>query len=384
MDSVLADHPLFPPAPAPDPYTAEWIADLVQTLAAFGRRKLRKLGLEDLLREQILIADGERDAFMERVDTALRKLNRADQQRMIQTAGELRLHALWEQHRDTYEPHPAMTRELMKLKSDVKIPGEVLKRLRHINPMILLPGAPELIHADGLRGQIIAVTVTGVVSPRYPYVGKMRPASEEGNGVPVDTHDPEANAYRVLVHSTVLTHDNKIQDMDVVQFTVPTSGEFTLDGLVEQIVNDSFAWAPDVRLHDTTTDTRRAYMTTCARAAVAHLLYACSRTVELDTRPRAVRPPAKKGVLKGVKSPRVLRMGWQIGAVIADTLRRAATGAPPGPGTGKKRRPHVRGAHLHLYRVGVGRQEIDLKWLDPIPVNAAKDDGRTITNHPMR
>jgi hypothetical protein len=44
----------------------------------------------------------------------------------------------------------------------------------------------------------------------------------------------------------------------------------------------------------------------------------------------------------------------------------------------------MRSAHLHIYRVGEGRREIDVKWLDPIPVNAAKDDGVTITSHPMR
>lgn len=375
--SVLLDHPLYPPPPAPDPYTAEWIADTIQDSAAYSERKLRKLGLDGLL-------SGPGKVPTAQIEDALRKLGYADQQRMVQAAGELRLHRLWEAQRDTYEPHPAMTAKLMELKSDVKIPGAVLTRLPHINPMFLLPGAPELVHADGLPGRIIAVTVTGVVSPRYPYVGQMRAAMETGQGIPVDTHDPEANAYRVVVHSTVLTADNRVQDLDAVQFSVPLSGEFTIDELVEVIVDKTFAWAPDVRLRRTDDDTRRTYMTTCARAAVAHLLYACSRSAEVDAKPRAIRPPAAKGKPRRPKSPRVRRLGWVTGSVIADHIRRPPAAAQLGPGTGKKVRPHVRGAHLHLYRVGPGRQEIDIHWLAPIPVNAAKDDGRTITNHPMR
>lgn len=377
--SVLSEHPLYPPRPQPAVITPQWIADMLQDGARWSEHKLRSLELGRLLDPEAVISDQEHDELQ----AALRLLKPADQHRMVQTAGELRLHHLWEKHRDTYEPHPAMTAELMKLKSDVKIPGQVLTRLPHINPMFLLPGAPELIHPDGPRGRIIAVTVTGVVSPRYPYRGTMRPASDSSQGLAVDTNDPEANAFRVMVNSTVLGDDDRVEDLDCIQFTMPTTGEFTLDGLVEQLVNDAFAWAPDVRLQDTTTDTRREYMTTCARAAVAHLLYACSRTVEMDTKPRSIRPPAARGKPKRPKSPRVRRLGWVTGAAIADAVRQVRTGAP-GPGTGKSRRPHVRGAHLHLYRVGPGRQEIDIKWLDPIPVNAGKDDGRTITNHPMR
>lgn len=378
--SVLADHPLYPPIPSPHPHTAEWIADLVQGSAAYSRRKLRAVGLDRLLGEAAIT-----DEEGHQIDANLRRLDMADQQRMVQTAGELRLHELWEKHRDTYEPHPAMTAELMKLRSDVKIPGEVLTRLRHINPMFLLPGVPEVQHPDGPKGRIIAITVTGLCSPRYPFRGTMRPDTETRNGLALSTNDPDTNAYRVVVQSEVLTAEDRIMDIDGLQFTVPISGEFTLEELVSQVVDDTFSWAPDIRIHRTTSDARREYMTTCARAAVAHLLYACSRTVELDDKPRAIRPPAKKGQPKIGKSPRVRRMGWVTGAMIADYLRRPPSARPAtATGTGKSRRPHIRGAHLHLYRVGVGRQEIDLKWLDPIPVNAGKDDGRTITNHPMR
>jgi hypothetical protein len=124
-----------------------------------------------------------------------------------------------------------------------------------------------------------------------------------------------------------------------------------------------------------------------ARAAVAHLLYACSRTAEIEDKPRASRPPAarKPGDAKPPKAAKMRRAGWRMGAAIEDTLRRQDTeDRAAATGTGRTVAPHIRSAHLHLYRVGPGRQEIEMKWLDPIAVNAGRDDGATVTRHPVR
>jgi hypothetical protein len=78
------------------------------------------------------------------------------------------------------------------------------------------------------------------------------------------------------------------------------------------------------------------------------------------------------------------RMGWRVGAAIEDTTRRLVQEEADHAATGRKMTPHIRSAHLHLYRVGPGRQEIEMKWLDPIPVNAGADDGKTVTRHKVR
>lgn len=371
------------PVTFPASRDAFWIADTIQGYMTIWRGVLRKNGLEDLAVERSELSDAKWNAIQGR----LAAFAPEGKQQLKDMGADLRPYLLWEKHRQTYEPHPAMTAELMKLKADVTIPAEVFHRLRHPNPWFLFTGdAPELIHADGRQGRLMGAFVTGALSPRYPQGRRTTPDDmPTGGAILLDTHDEDANALHALVLSEVWTEDGQaIEQYDMCHLTIPMVGSFTLDELVDQVIESNFAWTGDLK-SEAPAERQRTYLETCARAAVSHLLYASSRTVELDDKPRALRPPVKRkpGETRMPKSPRVLRMGWQIGAAIADSIRRLATGAP-GPGTGKSRRPHMRGAHLHLYRVGVGRQEIDLKWLDPIPVNAGKDDGRTITNHPMR
>ncbi|MFC4328288.1 hypothetical protein ACFPC0_10670 [Streptomyces andamanensis] len=377
------------PTPPPSPFDAKpailarppafWIMDLIQNNAAFLDGKLRELGFQDLMSSR---PSNLTEAQQAKIKATMARYSTRDQVAIQGMAGDVRVYQQWAKYRDTYEPHPAMTRGLMKMKADSTVPGGVLRRLRHRNPMFLLPGAPEIIHADEQRGRIIALQVTGSVSTRYPYVGNMRLSGGAGRGLAVDTDDSEANAYQVGVVSEIHNADGThVVDMDVLHLTVPLYGDFTVDELVSRTTG--FVWTPD--LLGTDDESRRRYMETAARVAVSHLLYACSRTVEIDDKPRASRPPAKpkKGEPKRV-SARVYRMGWRLGAAIEDVLRRPAERRQPGPGTGKKLASHVRAAHMHMYRVGPGRQEIEFQLLAPIPVNQHLDDGKTITNHPMR
>jgi hypothetical protein len=306
--------------------------------------------------------------------------------RMRTMAQDLRPYNLWVRYRETYEPHPELSRALVKMRSDSMVPGEVFERLRHQNPLFLISGTPPITHADGHPGRILAIMVGGAVSKKYERPGDSARLSEDtfqGSSILTDTSNPHCNAYHVTVLSEVHNPDGtQITDFDFCHLTIPIRTAFTLDDLVAKTASTGFAWstaAPAVE------ESKREYLTSAARAAVSHLLYACSRTVELDDKPRASRPPMnrKKGQPKPPPSARIHRMGWRIGAAITDTVKNAGD-RPAGPGTGKKVAPHVRGAHLHLYRVGPGRKEIEMKWLDPIPVNASLDDGKTITRHPMR
>jgi hypothetical protein len=369
--------------PFPASRDAHWIADTIQGYMTMWQGVLRKNDVLPLAREVSELTDAEYLALEGKLD----RFAPEGKRRLKNMGADLRPYLLWEKHRQTYEPHPAMTAELVKLKADVTIPAGVFHRLIHPNPWFLFTDdAPTVIHADGRQGRLMGAIVTGALSPRYRNDGSRGIPADmpQGGAILMDTHDEDANALHALVFSEVWTEDGTaIEQYDMCHLTIPTVGTFTLEELVDQVVDSGFAWTADLKAK-APQDRQRAYLKTCARAAVAHLLYASSRTVEIETKPRAIRPPVKRkpGEPKMPKSPRVMRMGWVTGTAIADRTRRPAAGHPAS-GTGKSRRPHIRGAHLHLYRVGPGRQEVELKWLDPIPVNAGKDDGRTITNHPM-
>lgn len=308
------------------------------------------------------------------------------QNHVITMGMDSRPYRFWERYRETYEPHPALTRALVDMKTDTKIPAGVLRRLRHPNPLFLLPGAPPVTFADGNSGRILGVFVIGAVSKRRqtPQDVKLLGDDAPGNAsVLMDTNEEGINAYHVMAVSEV--HDatgSQVVDWDWCHLTVPVREAFTLGELARVTVDDGFSWTAT---SEPSEDALHAYLLTVARVAVAHLLYACSRTVELDDKPRASRPPVKrkKGEPKPPASARMRRMGWKLGADIADSVRRMQT-RTPGTGTGKGRAPHMRGAHLHTYLVGPGRQEVDIKWLDPIPINMNKDDGVTVTRHRMR
>jgi hypothetical protein len=347
------------------------------------RTILKRVDIEELA-DEFDGLDPEQKLNLDRKMLNIRPEYRTQMQAMGQ---DLRPYNIWERSRETYEPHPALTKALVSMRSDTKIPGAVFQRLRHPNPLILLTGAPPVSLPDGYSGRVIAIFVTGAVSKRRQKPGGRITLDEDAPGnasILLDTHDSNVNSFHLTVVSEVHNAEgNQVNDLDWCHLTVPIKGEFTLDQLARATADDGFNWEIEREAHE---DARYDYLVGVSRIAVAHLLYACSRASEIDDKPRASRPPAKakKGAPKPAKAARVRRMGWRLGAAIQDSVRRAAERASTPTGTGKKLAPHVRAAHLHTYLVGPGRQEIEMKWLDPIPVNMNQDDGTTITSHPMK
>lgn len=319
------------------------------------------------------------------LDQKLANVKPQYQTQLLAMGMDLRPYRAWERFRETYEPHPALTRALVDMKSTAKIPGEVFRRLKHPNPVFLLTEGPSVTFADGGHGRVMAVFVSGAVSKRRERETDNMKLSDTAPGnasILLDTHDPNINSYHLTVVSEVFNADGtQVDDLDYCHLTIPVSGQFTLDELAVATADAGFNWEVEREAKETS---RYEYLLGVSRIAISHLLYACSRTSEIDDKPRASRPPAKpkKGQPKPPVAARVRRMGWRIGATIQDTVRRISAREPVG--TGKKKAPHMRGAHLHTYLVGPGRQEVEIKWLDPIPVNMQNDDGTTITKHHMR
>lgn len=358
------------------------IMEKIQGCTAAWMDVLRRVDLLEMA-EEFSGLDTEQKLRLDRQLLRVRPEYRLQVQTMAQDIRPLRV---WERYRETYEPHPALTDALVDMRSDTRIPGDVFRRLRHPNPVFLLSGAPPVTFPDGHSGRVVALVVTGAVSKRRQRPGDAVALADDAPGnasVLLDTHDPDANSFHVLAVSEVHNENGTlVDDLDWCHLTVPVKTAFTLDELARVTAEDGFNWEV---AREASEDQRYTYLLGIARIAVSHLLYACSRTAEVDDKPRASRPPVKrrKGEPKPPPAARVRRMGWRMGSVIEDSVRRAGSRVPV-QGTGRSRAPHVRAAHLHTYLVGPGRQEIDIKWLDPIPVNMGKDDGVTITRHAVR
>lgn len=304
---------------------------------------------------------------------------------MKKRARDAQTYSFWEQRRETYLTHPEMSRNLMNMKSSVKIPAGVFRRLRNPDPLFLIPGAIPITHGDGLPGRIVGFQVAGAFSPLYSHTPETLPPGIGLNDVRLaSTHADGINCYCVTILSEVHSPDGgEIRDFDSVRLAIPLSGNFSVDGLVDE-VSSRFLWSGDMGA-GITEERKRGYLRAAAKLAVSHLLYATSRTVDLEEKAHNDRPPAarKAGGSKAPRPARVRKLGFQMGAAIEDFKRRPARAKAESAPTGKKVRPHTRGAHLHMYLVGPGRKEIDFNWLDPIDVNARSNDGSTVTIHPM-
>lgn len=300
----------------------------------------------------------------------------------------------WEEYRETYFFHPRLSRSLATLKAkDVQIPGRVLRALRHPNPLIITPDARPIVHSDGHTGRILGFYVTGAVAEDYPMAPDaahrvdFRGSTAYRRSVLRDTHCETANALHIMVVSEVHDEDGRtVADFDVANLTIPLVGEFTLDELVEKTA-DSFSLG--FGIGGVTEERLHTYLRTLSQSVVSHLLYATSRSFEADKQiPDREKLPTKEK--KGNKTPpapsRVYPVGYRMGAAIENNDRRRSMPPLDGPGmpTGRVMPAHIRSPHPHLYRVGPGRSEIDIKFLGPIPVNQHLDDGETTTLHPVR
>lgn len=372
----MSDH--YPRPPAHDPVA---IIDYQRDFYASGHAFLERLGLLGLihgtLTDDII---GWASLLPERIQNAA-----------VSTARDLQPMTMWREHRQVYNVHPAVTRSLTTMKSTTAIPGTTLRNLRHPNPLFTLPGGVTMTHADGHQGRAVGFYVTGAISGRYTIDPHVDHVGEKSDGSPMaanesvlrPTTDPDINAYHVLVVSEVLDNNgDQVIDHDFSRITIPIRDEFTLDTLVKDTV-DGFRWGPELA-GTLTAERKTAYMRSLTHTVVTHLLYAVSKTAEIGKIRGENRPPVKRrpGTPKPERSAKIMPVGYRMGTALEALPGRYENRQPDertSVTTGRTMPPHIRAPHPHIYRVGPGRQDIELKWLDLIHVNAHLDDGTTAT-----
>lgn len=107
-----------------------------------------------------------------------------------------------------------------------------------------------------------------------------------------------------------------------------------------------------------------------AAATVAAIMYVCAKNAELFPLPA---PPVRaKGGARPKTRVKVIQVGARLGAQLRAYARSQARHEGTS-GSGRTVRPHIRRGHFHTYRVGPGRQEMELKYLTPFPVNFKGD-----------
>lgn len=367
--------------------TAQKIDKRCREYMEWGLARLEEKGLD-----AVAAGTGDYDQAADRLarlSPSLRRFHTA-------LARDVSAYLQWRKSMEIYDTHPAVTASLMRLGSKSRIPGATFRRLRHRNPYIAIPGTVPVTHGGGHPGRVHGFYVSGMLSGKHPLpTGVTLPdrATMTHAGFPavlLDTQDKAANALQVTLTSEVLNSTERdVLDFDLCRLTIPLTKDFTLEELVEEVAASGFSWWTAEDYPDIQQDVERTYLTTMARVAISHLLYACSRTAEIADPPvRGSDIKRKKGKPKPTKQrSRIHPVGYRMGAAIESSVRRAAEqrqAGEPGPGTGRRMPPHIRAPHSHLYWVGPGRQEAEIKFLDQIPVNLSDDQTETATIHPMK
>lgn len=274
----------------------------------------------------------------------------------------------WAQHRIVYAVDPDAAAAVIDTDwSDTVIPGEVLRRLPHPDPMVVLPEPVEWLNTEGWLERYEAFGVFGVH-------GERRRASSHA----LDTHhmvlhffgrecDPVTGKPRDQMLPNV-TDGSLLRVVPVMGMRAVTPlTDATMKEREEYAIRDMLSgpWTSVFGFADESEAGRgMAKLTRIGLALLVYLVTDDADTQRVDLprggrESRAVHGPA----------PTVFEVGFHIGAALRQTHRdpshKVSTGA-----TGRTVAPHIRRAHLHTFRRGPGRSERFIKWLPPIAINA--------------
>lgn len=285
--------------------------------------------------------------------------------------------ALWSKHRIVYDVDPSLWAELADTDDDTVIPDGLMRRLPHPDPFIAFP-AP--IFIPSVPGEVLSVEgffVNGRhVMELGPSMGRSMVSTHSGNSsgdlgllfvgrcLEADTLEPKVRT-------------DGGPDFILTRVTMHTGrGETTVGRMIDATAEnfDAIAYGPGF-------DSVPPLM----RAATGILVYLCSANADVAPARKVGRPPQRRAM--GGKAE-LVDVGFYVGAAIRqaeEDVRRAGGSTVRVSGAGRASvRPHIRRAHFHRYRIGQGRREVTVKWLEPIPVNVTPGGATVPTVHPVR
>lgn len=284
---------------------------------------------------------------------------------------------LWQRHRIVYDLDPGLWAELGDTEPDTIVPDALFASLPHPDPFVALPeplvipinnSERQRIHGFFVHGRTSGATRTGGV----------------GLSTQCSTHHERAVPGLVGLVIPGYIEDNAgkprmadptYQDMMINRVTLrPGTGDgITVGEMVDAIRANFDLYEKGEPGHF------ELSVAPAITRAVSALVYLCS--VNRDLRPLPARPSGRTRGPGTPKPVKVIGVGYQVGAALRAWRRTEADGT--GQPGGRPRRPHVRRAHFHTYKVGPGRAESIVKWLAPIPINMTAD-ADTTTIVPVR
>lgn len=252
--------------------------------------------------------------------------------------------------------------------ADTPIPGDLLARLPHPNPMVVLPEPIDIPAPDGSVDRFEAFIVVGAAHL---------------DGIDFDVYDPrttmlklwfighgvDANSGRPLTTTQHLPNGQVRSGPSMAMMAVSTPLEdLTMsqrrEWIAEAIKGPLSGVDPTFPSDDAAADAS-ARMIAYGLGLLVYLVTDEADTEEVRVRGEVSRRKAKMPTAS--PATRVIEVGYRIGAALRSHRLSRGTNRD---GAGNTVAPHIRRAHLHTFRRGPGHSERFVKWLPPIAVNA--------------
>lgn len=173
--------------------------------------------------------------------------------------------------------------------------------------------------------------------------------------------------------------------------TIPLVG--TLDDAIARVVEE---WSKPTRQHPEGSGAPAGYAAATRRfipPILSLVFYLCADDPDFAGAepPRRPQPTRTKQGYRLFPADRVTRwdVGTRIGAAIRHARETSERESRELTATGRARpRAHIRRAHFHAWRIGPrkdeSKQDLRVRWLPPIAVNADSPDDLSATIHPVR
>lgn len=286
--------------------------------------------------------------------------------------------ARWGRHRIVYAIDPDAADAIVHTDwANTVIPGDVLSRLPHPDPMIVLPHPIEWLNTEGLLEQYEAFGVFGVRGARRR----------------CSTHHPDATHLALHFFGHLLDPDTRrrvrvpVPGRDgTVHTSTPVVGmrtvielnDATMESRQRLAIADMWNAGPFAAAGFHSVSEAEAGMSQMTRTGLALLVYLVSDNADTRGAPSRRSRAGRHATNDADGRTHVFEVGFRIGAALRDAARSSSGKRAGEPRTVS---PHIRRAHLHTFRRGPGRKERFVKWLAPIAVNPTDKASDTTTVH---
>lgn len=264
-------------------------------------------------------------------DPRTHHLSSFDRQNIVRTQG---VFDIWKKiGRQVLAMHPAIVDEVKVASSD-KIPGEILRVLPYMNPLVVFSEPPEfktwvksgqhkMTKGQEDRTRLLGFFTYGTRTYGYDAEGNTSGVEDRESGgiYPstgttsvrqkiYSTTDPEANRFGMLLVLEVLDAQGRQIDIELNNMTIYFDQTATLSETVDSMMG-RYHWSeddPKAEAH------HRKWMRQIMSTCLGSLFYLCSTTLEAEKVPAKATKALGKNITR--KPLSLYRVGWTTGAAL--------------------------------------------------------------------